>query len=191
MLALTAPLRLGRPPADAKVPSLNAIITRNAAAHGALVVDLGDFGARNQVMVDYVHPTAFGQIAIAERALAVLAADGLPARLARGADLLPDHPLAPAARRSDLRLPRPQAAHPGGGRAARGAASAGADVGRTVTRSDRAPLLTARRGPRGGVIATCSDGISIEEHPGPLRTAARARSDVRTPRREAIECAPN
>jgi lysophospholipase L1-like esterase len=85
VLALTAPLRLGRPPADAKVPSLNAIITRNAAAHGALIVDLGDFGARNQVMVDHVHPTAFGQIAIAERALAVLAADGLPARVSPGA----------------------------------------------------------------------------------------------------------
>ncbi len=81
VLALTAPLRLGRPPADAKVPALNAIITRNAAAHGALVVDLGDFGARNQVMTDHVHPTAFGQIAIAERALAVLAADGLPMRV--------------------------------------------------------------------------------------------------------------
>jgi lysophospholipase L1-like esterase len=81
VLALTAPLRLGRPPADAKVPSLNAIITRNAATHGALVVELGDFGARNQVMVDYVHPTAFGQIAIAQRALAVLAADGLPTRV--------------------------------------------------------------------------------------------------------------
>jgi lysophospholipase L1-like esterase len=81
VLALTAPLRLGRPPADAKVPSLNAIITRNAAAHGALIVDLSDFGARNHVMVDYVHPTAFGQIEIAERALAVLAADGLPARI--------------------------------------------------------------------------------------------------------------
>ena len=81
VLALTAPLRLGRPPADAKVPSLNAIITRNARAAGALVVDLGGFGARNHVMVDYVHPTAFGQIAIAERALAVLAADGLPAKV--------------------------------------------------------------------------------------------------------------
>jgi lysophospholipase L1-like esterase len=85
VLALTAPLRLGRPPADAKVPSLNAIITGNAAIHGALVVDLGDFGARNQVMVDHVHPTAFGQIAIAERALTVLAADGLPARVSPGA----------------------------------------------------------------------------------------------------------
>ena len=82
VLALTAPLRLGRPPADAKVPSLNAIIRRNAAAHGALVVELDQFAARNHVMADYVHPTAFGQIAIAERALAVLGADGLPARVA-------------------------------------------------------------------------------------------------------------
>ena len=32
-------------------------------------------------MPDHVHPTAFGQIAIAERALAVLERDGLPARL--------------------------------------------------------------------------------------------------------------
>jgi hypothetical protein len=46
------------------------------------VVDLGSFCARNHVMVDRVHPTAFGQIAIAERTLAVLAADGLPAVVA-------------------------------------------------------------------------------------------------------------
>ena len=32
-------------------------------------------------MADHVHPTAFGQIAIAERALAVLASDGLPTRV--------------------------------------------------------------------------------------------------------------
>ena len=31
-------------------------------------------------MADHVHPTAFGQVAIAERALAVLEPDGLPAR---------------------------------------------------------------------------------------------------------------
>jgi lysophospholipase L1-like esterase len=81
VLAVTAPSRLGRPPADAEVPRLNAIVERAAAEHGALVVDLRDFGARNHVMVDRVHPTAFGQIAIAERALATLAADGLPARV--------------------------------------------------------------------------------------------------------------
>jgi hypothetical protein len=33
------------------------------------------------VMADHVHPTAFGQIAIAERALDVLAADGLEPRV--------------------------------------------------------------------------------------------------------------
>ena len=44
-------------------------------------MDLRDFGARNRVMADAVHPTAFGQIAIAERALAVLAADGMQVRV--------------------------------------------------------------------------------------------------------------
>jgi lysophospholipase L1-like esterase len=82
VLALTAPLRLGVPPAGAKAADLDAIIVREAARHDALVVDLGDFGARNHVMADRVHPTAFGQIAIAERALAVLAADGLTVRAA-------------------------------------------------------------------------------------------------------------
>jgi lysophospholipase L1-like esterase len=80
-LALTAPLRLGVPPAGAKVRTLNALIERGAGEHGALVVDLSAFGARNQVMADRVHPTAFGQVAIAERALAVLASEGLPARV--------------------------------------------------------------------------------------------------------------
>jgi hypothetical protein len=53
------------------------VIERAARASGALVLDLRDFGARNQVMTDHVHPTAFGQVAIAERALAVLAGDGM------------------------------------------------------------------------------------------------------------------
>jgi lysophospholipase L1-like esterase len=80
VLALTAPLGLGLPPAGRKVAELNAIVTRTAQRVGALVVDLSSFGARNHVMADRVHPTAFGQVAIAERALAVLASDGLPAR---------------------------------------------------------------------------------------------------------------
>lgn len=79
-LTLTAPLDLGRPRAGAKVGELNAVIERVAAAVGALVLDLRDFGARNQVMADHVHPTAFGQIAIAERALSVLALDGMLVR---------------------------------------------------------------------------------------------------------------
>jgi lysophospholipase L1-like esterase len=81
-LALTIPLRLGVPPVGAKAGQANAGIERLAGEHGALTVDLSGFGARNQVMADRVHPTAFGQIAIAERALAVLRAHGLPMRVA-------------------------------------------------------------------------------------------------------------
>ena len=79
VLACTLPVDLGRPRAGAgKVGAANAAVER---LDGVLVCDLRDFGARNRVMADAVHPTAFGQIAIAERALAVLAADGLPTRV--------------------------------------------------------------------------------------------------------------
>jgi lysophospholipase L1-like esterase len=80
VLTMTVPVDLGRPRAGAKVHEVNAAIEASAHAAGALVVDLRAFGARNLVMTDHVHPTAFGQVAIAERALAVLAADGLPAQ---------------------------------------------------------------------------------------------------------------
>jgi lysophospholipase L1-like esterase len=79
-LVCTVPLDLGRPRAGAAVVEANAAIERAADDAGALVVDLRGFGARNRVMVDAVHPTAFGQIAIAERALDVLAADGMAVR---------------------------------------------------------------------------------------------------------------
>jgi lysophospholipase L1-like esterase len=79
-LTATIPLDLGRPRAGAKVADANAIIERRARETGTLVVDLAGFRGRDVLMADHVHPTAFGQIAIAERALAVLAADGLPAR---------------------------------------------------------------------------------------------------------------
>jgi lysophospholipase L1-like esterase len=81
LLACTIPLDLGRPRAGARVVEANGAIERVAEETAALVVDLRDFGARNRVMVDAVHPTAFGQIAIAERALDVLAADGLQVRV--------------------------------------------------------------------------------------------------------------
>jgi lysophospholipase L1-like esterase len=80
VLAVTMPLALGRPRA-ANVEAANAAIERVAASHGALVLDLRGFGARNLVMADGVHPSAFGQIAIAERALDVLAADGMTVRV--------------------------------------------------------------------------------------------------------------
>ena len=53
------------------------------------MLDLRDFGARNLVMADHVHPTAFGQVAIAERALAVLAADGMAVRARPSAMVVP------------------------------------------------------------------------------------------------------
>ena len=49
------------------VAEANAIIERAAGEH--VVLDLRGFGARNLVMTDHVHPTAFGQVWIAERAL--------------------------------------------------------------------------------------------------------------------------
>jgi lysophospholipase L1-like esterase len=82
VLAVTAPLGLGLPPAGSKVAELNQIVRDTARRGGALVVDLTSFGARNHLMTDRVHPTAFGQIAIAERALAVLERDGLVGRVA-------------------------------------------------------------------------------------------------------------
>ena len=86
MLTATIPLDLGRPPAG-HVAEGNAAIERNARDAGALVLDLRGFGARNLVMADHVHPTAFGQVAIAERALDALAAAGMTVR-ARPAGLI-------------------------------------------------------------------------------------------------------
>ena len=80
-LTATLPLTVGRPPNPVAIAAANHAIEAAAAHHGALVIDLGDFRARNWVMADHVHPTAFGQIAIAERALARLADDGLATRV--------------------------------------------------------------------------------------------------------------
>jgi GDSL-like Lipase/Acylhydrolase family len=77
VLTVTAPLDLGRPRAGGKVGDLDEVIFRVAGELGSLVVDLRLWGARNLVMTDHVHPTAFGQIDIAQRALAMLARDGM------------------------------------------------------------------------------------------------------------------
>jgi lysophospholipase L1-like esterase len=81
VLTLTIPLDLGRPRARASVVKANDVIERVATELGALLVDLRDFRARNLVMPDRVHPTAFGQVAIAERALAMLDHNGLHTRV--------------------------------------------------------------------------------------------------------------
>jgi lysophospholipase L1-like esterase len=82
VLTMTVPLDLGRPRAGAKVGDLNSVVLRVAGEAGALVVDLRSWGARNLVMTDHVHPTAFGQIDIAQRALTVLAGDGMRVEVA-------------------------------------------------------------------------------------------------------------
>jgi lysophospholipase L1-like esterase len=77
----TIPLDLGRPRAGSKVEGANQLIERNARAVGALVMDLRSFKGRRLLMADQVHPSAFGQIAMACKALAVLKADGAEVRL--------------------------------------------------------------------------------------------------------------
>jgi len=94
VLTATFPLDLGRPRAGWLAEG-NAAVERNARAAGALLLDLRDFGARNLVMADHVHPTAFGQVAIAERALAVLAADGMAVRARPSALIAPSEPTRP------------------------------------------------------------------------------------------------
>src|SRR4051794_21692600 len=79
-LTATIPLDLGRPRAGAKVEDTNRVIERVAGEAGALVTDLRGFKGRRLLMADQVHPTAFGQIAIACKALEALAADGAEVR---------------------------------------------------------------------------------------------------------------
>jgi hypothetical protein len=81
VLTMCPPLDLGRPRVAAQVAELNEEIERAAAGAGALIVDLREFRGRNLIMADHVHPTAFGQIAIAERALTVLERDGVAVRV--------------------------------------------------------------------------------------------------------------
>jgi lysophospholipase L1-like esterase len=77
LVLLTIPLDLGRPRAGAKVEVANASIEAEARRVGGTIVDLRDFRGRNVLMADHVHPTAFGQIAIAERVVDSLAAAGM------------------------------------------------------------------------------------------------------------------
>jgi lysophospholipase L1-like esterase len=75
----TVPLDLGRPPAGGKVAELNAIVRSAAAArHGVAVVDLDDLRGWRLLFPDAVHPTALGQLEIAERAALALGLDVSP-----------------------------------------------------------------------------------------------------------------
>jgi lysophospholipase L1-like esterase len=91
LLMLTLPLDLGRPTSAPKPARAGAAVRRVADRHGAVVADLGDFGGWTHVLPDVVHPTALGQVEIADRAARVLGATALPSALLGG-------PPAPAAR---------------------------------------------------------------------------------------------
>jgi lysophospholipase L1-like esterase len=81
VLTATIPLDMGRPRTPERVAATNAVIEEVAGSHGALVLDLRRFGGRQVMMSDHVHPTALGQLAIAERALDLLSEHGLTTRV--------------------------------------------------------------------------------------------------------------
>jgi len=88
VVLLTIPLDLGRPRPDrARIDFAHAAIEREATRAGATLVDLRGFRGRRVLMADHVHPTAFGQIAIAERTLDTLAESGTQV-LVRPQDLI-------------------------------------------------------------------------------------------------------
>jgi lysophospholipase L1-like esterase len=78
----TIPLDIGRPRAGAaKVGEANAVIRRLAAEHGCAVAALDDLRGRLLVLPDAVHPTALGQLEIADRAARALGLPRLPSQL--------------------------------------------------------------------------------------------------------------
>lgn len=86
---LTLPLDLGRPRAGAKVAGANAIVRTVAAGAGATVVALDDLRGWTLLLPDSVHPTALGQLEIADRAAAALGAPARPSDLAGSRPLGP------------------------------------------------------------------------------------------------------
>lgn len=72
LLLVTIPHDLGRPPAGAKVAGANAAVRRVAEDTGAAVCALEDLSGWTLLLPDTVHPTALGQVEIADRAAAAL-----------------------------------------------------------------------------------------------------------------------
>jgi lysophospholipase L1-like esterase len=93
LLLCTLPLDLGRPPAAPKPAVANAAIERVAASTGSSVCRLDDLSGWVELWPDAVHPTAVGQLAIADRAARALGAAARPSELVD----------APSGRRTRLR----------------------------------------------------------------------------------------
>jgi lysophospholipase L1-like esterase len=81
-LVCTLPADLGRPRAAPKTQAASAILRAAAARHGAAIADLDDLAGPPWVLPDGVHPTAVGQLEIADRAARALGASSAPSSLA-------------------------------------------------------------------------------------------------------------
>jgi lysophospholipase L1-like esterase len=77
----TVPADLGRPRAAPKPAAASAIVRAVAAEHGAVVVALDDLAGRPWLLPDAVHPTAVGELEIADRAARALGAPRPPSAL--------------------------------------------------------------------------------------------------------------
>jgi lysophospholipase L1-like esterase len=81
LLLCTVPADLGRPRAAPKPRVASAIVRRVAAERGAAVADLDDLAGARWLLPDAVHPTALGQLEIADRAAGALGAARPPSSL--------------------------------------------------------------------------------------------------------------
>ena len=81
LLLCTLPADLGRPRAAPKPRAASAIIRAVAGEHDAALVELDDLAGPPWLLPDAVHPTARGQLEIADRAARALGAATLPSSL--------------------------------------------------------------------------------------------------------------
>jgi lysophospholipase L1-like esterase len=78
LVLCTLPHDLGRPRAAPKPRAASAVVRRVAAGLGAVVVEFDDLAGAPWLLPDAVHPTALGQLEIADRAARALGAPRLP-----------------------------------------------------------------------------------------------------------------
>jgi lysophospholipase L1-like esterase len=81
LLLCTVPADLGRPRAAPKPRAASAIVRAVAGDHGAALAELDDLAGPPWLLPDAVHPTARGQLEIADRAARALGAATLPSSL--------------------------------------------------------------------------------------------------------------
>ena len=81
LLLCTLPADLGRPRAAPKPRAASAIVRAVAREHGAALADLDDLAGALALLPDAVHPTARGQLEIADRAARALGSPTLPSTL--------------------------------------------------------------------------------------------------------------